>query len=98
MLRLSDRQKTIFLKEKVPNIFSEYYLLKVNLFNDNAKDTLDEWVYFLKNSEVKDEFKTKRLKEVGEVLDIMCLPKADEYGCNRCLDNLHSKASEIFTL
>jgi hypothetical protein len=79
-------------------MFPDYYLLKVNQFNDIAKNTLDEWIYFLKNSEVKDEFKAKGLKEAGEVLDIMRLPAVEQYGYNRYLDNLHLKASEIFTL
>ena len=98
LLSLSEKQKNTFLKENVSDIFPEFYLLKVNQFNDNAKDTLDEWVYFLKNSEVKDDFKAKGLKEAGEVLDIMRLEKEDEYGYNRYLDSLHLKASEIFTL
>jgi predicted transposase/invertase (TIGR01784 family) len=98
LLGLSHKQKTTFIKEEISDIFPEYYLLKVNQFNDNAKDTLDEWIYFLKNSEVKDNFKAKGLKEAGEVLDIMRLPKDDEYGYNRYLDSLHLKASEIFTL
>ncbi len=97
-LSLSDKQKQTFSKDKVSDIFPEYYLIKVNQFNDNAKDTLDEWVYFLKNSEVKDNFKAKGLREAGEVLDIMRLPKDDEYGYNRYLDSLHLKASEIFSL
>jgi hypothetical protein len=70
----------------------------VNQFDDVAKDTLDQWIYFLKNSEVKDEFNAKGLKEAGEVLDIMRLTKDDEYGYNRYLDSLHLKASEIFSL
>ncbi len=98
LLGLSDKQRTTFLKENVSDIFPEFYLLKVNQFNDNAKDTLDEWVYFLKNSEVKDEFRAKGLKEAGEVLDIMRLEKEDEYGYNRYMDSLSLKASEIFTL
>jgi predicted transposase/invertase (TIGR01784 family) len=98
ILGLSDKQKITFLKEKVSDIFPEYYLLKVNKFNDVAVDTLDEWIYFLKNSEVKDSFKAKGLKEAGEVLDLMRLPKGDEYGYNRYLDSLHLKASELFTL
>ena len=98
LLGLSDKQRTTFLKESISDIFPEFYLLKVNQFNDNAKDTLDEWVYFLKNSEVKDEFRAKGLKEAGEVLDIMRLEKEDEYGYNRYLDSLHLKASEMFTL
>ena len=98
LLGLSDKQKNTFIKEEVSDIFPEYYLLKVNQFNDNAKDTLDEWVYFLKNSEVKDNFKAKGLKEAREILDIMRLPKDDEYGYNRYLDSLYLKASELFTL
>ncbi len=98
VLGLSDKQKTTFAKETVADIFPEFYLLKVNQFNDHAHDTLDEWVYFLKNSEVRDEFRAKGLKEAGEVLDIMRLPKDDEYGYNRYLDSLHLKASELFTL
>ncbi len=97
-LSLSEKQKKSFSKDSVSDIFPEYYLIKVNQFNDNAKDTLDEWVYFLKNSEVRDNFKAKGLKEAGEVLDIMRLPKDDEYGYNRYLDSLHLKASEIFSL
>jgi predicted transposase/invertase (TIGR01784 family) len=98
LLGLSDKQKVTFLKENVSDIFPEYYLLKVNQFNDNAKDTLDEWVYFLKNSEVRDSFKAQGLKEALEVLDIMRLSKDDQYGYNRYLDSLHLKASEMFTL
>ena len=98
ILGLSDKQKITFLKENVSDVFPEYYLLKVNQFNDNAKDTLDEWIYFLKNSEVKDDFKAKGLKEAGEVLDIMRLAQDDKYGYNRYLDSLHLKASEVFSL
>jgi hypothetical protein len=98
ILGLTTKQKETFSKEEVYQIFLEYYILKVNQFNDVAKDTLDEWMYFLKNSEVKDSFNAKGLREANEVLDIMRLPDDDQYGYNRYLDNLHFKASEIFTL
>ncbi len=98
ILGLSNKQKITFQKDYVSDIFPEYYLLKVNQFDDIAKDTLDEWIYFLKNSEVKDEFKAKGLKEAGEVLDIMKLDKEDKYGYDRYLDSLSLKASEIFSL
>jgi predicted transposase/invertase (TIGR01784 family) len=97
-LLLSDKQKKVFSKDNVSDIFPEFYLIKVNKFNDVAKDTLDEWIYFLKNSEVRDEFKAKGLKQAGEVLDIMRLPPDDQYSYNRYLDYLHYKASEILSL
>lgn len=70
-------------KEKFPHIktiseiFPEYYILKVNGFNDIAKDNLDEWVYFLKNSEIKGEFKAKGLVKASIELDVMKLSKQD---------------------
>jgi predicted transposase/invertase (TIGR01784 family) len=97
-LTLSSKQKAAFVMENVSDIFPEYYIIKVNKFNNTAKDTLDEWVYFLKNSEVKDDFKAKGLKQAGEVLDIMRLPEGDQYGYNRYLDYLHYKASEVLSL
>ena len=97
-LQLSIQQKQTFTKKEISEFFPEYYIIKVNKFNDIAKDTLDEWVYFLKNSEVKDEFKAKGLAEAKEVLDIMRLDKEQQYGYNRYLDYLHYKASEILSL
>ncbi len=98
ILNLSDAQKKTFLKENVSDVFPEYYLLKVNQFDDVTKNTLDEWIYFLKNDEVKDNFKAKGLKEANEVLDIMRLEEKERYGYNRYLDSLHLKASEAFSL
>jgi predicted transposase/invertase (TIGR01784 family) len=97
-LQLSSKQKETFTKQNVSDIFPEYYIIKVNQFNDVAKDTLDEWIYFLKNSEVKDEFKAKGLTEAKEVLDIMRLNREQQYGYNRYLDYLHLKASELLSL
>jgi predicted transposase/invertase (TIGR01784 family) len=97
-LQLSSKQKQTFARQNVADIFPEYYIIKVNQFNDIAKDTLDEWIYFLKNSEVKDEFKAKGLAEAKEVLDIMRLDKEQQYGYNRYLDYLHVKASEALSL
>jgi predicted transposase/invertase (TIGR01784 family) len=98
ILGLTKKQKESFSKEEVYEIFPEYYIIKVNQFDDVAKDTLDEWIYFLKNSEVKDEFKAKGLKEAGNTLDIMKLSKDEQYGYNRFMDSLSLKASEIFSL
>lgn len=98
ILQLSQKQKETFTKNSVADIFPEYYIIKVNQFNDIAKDTLDEWVYFLKNSEVKDEFRAKGLAQAKEVLDVMRLDKEQEYGYNRYLDYLHYKASEALSL
>ncbi len=43
--------------------------MRVNQFNDIAKNSLDEWIYFLKNEEIKNDFKAKGLSEAKETLD-----------------------------
>ena len=80
-LRLSENQKESLKKENISQIFPEYYLLKVNNFDDKAKTTLDEWMYFLKNQTIKKNFKAKGLKEAQKKLDVMLLPdnKRAEY-------------------
>jgi len=67
ILQLNDSQRKLFPEIKnVSDIFARYYIIKVNTFDDIAKDTLDEWIYFLKNSEIKDSFKAKGLQEAKE--------------------------------
>lgn len=97
-LQLSFQPKRTFSKQETADIFPEFYLIKVNQFNDFAKDSLDEWIYFLKNSEVKEGFKAKGLKEAKEVLDRMRLNKEQQYSYGRYLDYLHLKASEALSL
>ena len=76
-LSLSARQRELFPgKEQSWQLFPEYYLIKVNQFDDVARDRLDEWIYFLKNEEIKDEFSARGLKEAKRKLDVMKLPDA----------------------
>jgi predicted transposase/invertase (TIGR01784 family) len=41
-------QNDQFKQKTIPQLFPEYYLININRFNDVAKDTLDEWIFFLK--------------------------------------------------
>ncbi len=63
-------QKTKFGIREVADIFPKYFILKVNNFDNVAKDTLDEWIYFLKNSELPNDCKAKGLKAAGEKLKL----------------------------
>ncbi|MCI5211167.1 MAG: hypothetical protein D3910_20825 [Candidatus Electrothrix sp. ATG2] len=74
-------------------IFPEYYLIKVNSFNDIAKDSLDEWIYFLKNEEIKEGFQARGLKKAKHELDIMKLPDTERRAYERHRENLHYRAS-----
>ncbi len=81
-------QKSNFKVEKVSDIFPKYYLLKVNNFDNVAKNTLDEWIYFLKNSEVKDEFRAKGLDKAKEKLGYESLNEEEKRRYDRSVENL----------
>jgi hypothetical protein len=83
--------------EKISDIFPKYYVLKVNNFNDVAKDTLDEWVYFLKNNEVKDDFKAKGLDKAKEKLRYESLSDEEKKMYDRFQENRRIENSVSYT-
>ena len=70
LLELTEKQKQLYSLDAVSDVYANYYIIKTNNFDDVAKDSLDEWIYFLKNSEIKDEFKAKGLQAAKEKLRV----------------------------
>jgi hypothetical protein len=97
VLRPTSLQKQSFKVEKVSDIFPKYYILKVNNFNDVAQDTLDEWIYFLKNSEVKDTFKAKGLDKAKEKLRYENLTDEEKKMYDRSVENRRIEMSVEYT-
>ena len=93
LLELNEKQKQLFKKDSIESLYPEYYLIKINRFNDIAKDTLDEWIYFLKNEEIKENFTAKGLKEAEKKLSIMALPEEEQKAYEHYKDDLRYQAS-----
>ena len=93
----SSRQKEDFQIDKVNEIYPEYYILRVNNFDDVAKNTLDEWIYFLKNEEIDDNFNAKGLDLAKESLDILKLDDKARSIYNRREQNRMYKESLLYT-
>ncbi|MBU0486447.1 MAG: Rpn family recombination-promoting nuclease/putative transposase, partial [Bacteroidetes bacterium] len=98
ILQLSHDQKELFQKANVSDLFPDYYIIKVNQFDDTAKDTLDEWIYFFKNSEIKEEFNAKGLAEARKVLQEINLSDDDLREYKRYKERLMDEASYALTL
>lgn len=92
-LALDKFQIDLYGDTSIPKIFPEYWLLKVNNFDDIAKNTLDEWVYFLKNASIPDGARAKGLKEAEEKLDVLRLSAEERAVYDRYQDDLHYYAS-----
>jgi predicted transposase/invertase (TIGR01784 family) len=98
ILSLAKRQKEVYKKEEVYQIFPEYWLLKVQNFDDTiVQDKLDEWIYFLKNGEVEEGFTAKGLSEAKERLDEMKLSQEERLAYKKYLVELREIASRNHT-
>ena len=98
LLKLSANQKKNLPEiGNVSDIYPEYYILKVNEFDDHARDSLDEWVYFLKNSEIRQEFSAKGLQKAAAELEIMKLPEEERGAYERYVEDRRSSESSIKT-
>lgn len=97
-LHLTTAQKKLLGKPTIHQAYPEYYLIRTTKFNDIVNDTLDEWIYFFKNSEVLDEFRAKGMSEVREKLNVMNLPDDERKKYNKFLESLHDEASYAETM
>lgn len=93
VLKLDAFQTELYKTDKIEEIYPEYYLIKVKNFNDVAKDTLDQWVFFLKNEEVKEGFQAKGLEKAKEVLDYLKCSEQEKIAYEAYKESLHYQAS-----
>jgi predicted transposase/invertase (TIGR01784 family) len=97
-LQLTKAQKKLLKQPTVEQAFPEYYLIKTTKFNDVINDTLDEWIYFFKNSEVRDTFHAKGMEEVKQKLKVLNMTDEDQKSYQKYLERLSSEASYAETM
>ena len=73
-LHLMDRNMKIV---DLSNVFPEYFVISVPLFDDVIKQELDEWLYMLKNSKTKEDFKSPYMKKVEQRLNVLKMSQAE---------------------
>ena len=94
VLSLSDKQKELYNKQKVSEIYPEYWIIKAGIFDeDKVNDKLDEWIYFLKTGEVKEEFTAPGLPEAKEKLDKLKLTPEERKEYDAFVERLMKLAS-----
>ncbi len=93
LLKLNEKQKELYKTASVEKIFPEYYLLKVRNFDDKAKDSLDEWIDFLKNETIPEHPKAKGLLKASQELDYMKMNREEQLLYDKHEKERHHEAS-----
>ncbi len=101
-LQLSAGQKKLFQKQTVEQIFPEHYLIRISQFDEKnfslTQDKFDQWVYFLKTSEIKDNFTAQGIDEARKKLAVMNMPNEEQRAYSRYLDKISTEAGVAETL
>lgn len=82
-----DGNEKIAYKDK-NNIFPEYYIINVEKFPEIVNEDIDEWIYMLKTSEIKKEFKSKYIDIAREKLKYEDLNEEEKSFYERHRDNI----------
>ena len=77
------------IKMTVPeDVFPEYYIIRVNEFNDVARTPIEEWLDYLKNNRIKDDTSTPGLKEARQRLLYMTMTDAERKAYDAHMDDI----------
>jgi len=96
-LKLSDEQFQLYGKTLPGELCPEFFILMVRKFDDLAKNTLDEWIYYLKNNKIKDEFTALGLDKAREILAFDNLSEEEKQEYFRQVEIDRIKVSELET-
>lgn len=84
----TQEQKTKFDVEKISDIFPKYYIIRVDNFQKEIiQKPIDEWIYFLQNSEIQQEFQSRGMSEARKKLAYEKLPDVQQQIYNRFVEN-----------
>lgn len=97
ILELSPFQKQRFKVDAVSQLYPEYYILKVNDFNQVAKTPLEEWIYYLNTGNIPSDATAPGLEEARERLKLDSMTKEELSAYYRHLDNVVILRSNIQT-
>lgn len=97
LLKLSPFQRQTFKVSEVSQLYPEYYILKVNDFDQWSKVPLEQWIYFLNTGEIPDDAIAPGLPEARERLKLDRLSKSELEAYYRHMDNVVILRDNIYT-
>jgi len=78
-------------------IFPEYYLINVERFEDEIGSAMDEWIYMLKHSCLRDDFQSAHIDQARKKLALINMGENERKHYERFLKNLAIEKDVIQT-
>ena len=78
-LVVSKKEKGVIVCKAPEDIFPEYFLIRVNEFNQVATTPIEEWIQYLKDGTIKPETQTPGLMEAREKLQYYNMSPAERH-------------------
>ncbi|MCR5568692.1 MAG: Rpn family recombination-promoting nuclease/putative transposase [Paludibacteraceae bacterium] len=97
ILQISKKQQNTFRKWPAGNVFPEYFLIRVNQFNELAKTPIEEWMEYIKDGIIKDDTTVPGLQEAREKLKFISMNAEERRAYERHLDNIRIQNDVINT-
>ena len=60
------------------DVFPEYYMIYAEKFQDVINEDIDEWVYFFKHGEIRDDFKSPGILLAAKKLDYLMMSEEEK--------------------
>ncbi|MCP4701687.1 MAG: hypothetical protein GY862_33240, partial [Gammaproteobacteria bacterium] len=79
------------------NIFTEYYLINVERFEDVIENDLDEWIYMLKHETLRDDFHAPNIDKARKKLPLLEMSLKEYKRYERYMMNLAIERDVIET-
>jgi predicted transposase/invertase (TIGR01784 family) len=96
-LQLSAKDMKLYSKTRAGDLYPEYYIIKVRKFDEVAKDALDEWIFYLKTSKIRDEFTAQGMDRARQILAYDNLTDAEKKAHDYIIYDRLNRDSEITT-
>ncbi len=97
LLELTPFQRQTFKADTVSQLYPEYYILKVNGFNQVAKSPLEEWIYYLNTGDIPSNATAPGLDEARKKLKLAMMTHDELKAYYRHLDNIVILRNNIIT-
>ena len=87
-LEVSTKEENVIQMRTPETIFPEYYLIRVNEFNQVATTPLEEWIEYLKSGSIKEDTKAPGLCEARRKLQYLAMPEKERHAYDEHINAL----------